>query len=170
MNIVDLSNRRGAIVHLLPQVYDLLKEYKGELSASGGKPGDFDGVPNYVLWMHDMNKAVVDINKKWVFALRGTNYVMGLMFYRLGTDGVSLYIDYVMGTPAVIDELIKKFEQNDLVKAREKFYVGRDVKREAAEEVLGTVGLQDDTVFNEEGYQPIGGMKEALAALKFRYS
>lgn len=157
MNIVDLSNRRGAIVHLLPQVYALMK-------------ADGHDLPNIILWTHDMNKKIVDINRKWIFALQGTKDVRGAMLYRLDADGRSVYIDAILGGSGLFDALIKKFEQDALVKAREAFYVGRNIKREAAEEAFEAVGLADDSVFNAEGYQLLGGLSEAAGALKLRYT
>ena len=157
MNILDLSNRRGAIVHMLPQIYKLFK-------------ADGIDLPNIILWTQDMRRSVIDINRKWIFALQGTSNVHGLMFYRVGADGKSIYVDHLVSSQsAIIDALLKKFEQSDLVKGAEAFYLGREIKREAKEEAMSSVGLQDDSVFNDEGYQFIGGTKEILAALKLRY-
>lgn len=160
MNVVDLSNRRGAIVHLLPQVYEVLK-------------GEQSSILNIVLWTHEMNKSLVDIHKKWVFALNGTKDMLGMMFYRLGVEN-DIYIDLLSAKKGavnslVIEALIKKFEQDNEVKSRQSFYVGRQVKREASDEILGTVGLQDETVFNDDGYQLLGSYDQAIKALKLRY-
>lgn len=156
MNIIDLSNRRGAIVHMLPNVYDLLKK-------------DGHDLPNIIIWTQSMKKAIIDINRKWIFATISSKDVQGMMFYRMGTDGKSLYIDTLSGSPKTVEALLKKFEQNDLVKARENFFISRYIKREEADEVLETVGLQDDSVYDEEGYYMLGGLNEVISALKIRY-
>ena len=156
LNIVDLSRRRGAIVHLFPQVYRLIKNDGIEL-------------PNIILWKKDMNKKVVDVNRRWVFALEGTKIVKGMLFYHLEADGHSIYIDTLIAAGGIFDGLIKKFEQDDAVKAGEAFYVSRDIKREADEEILKNVGLHDDSVFDDEGYQLLGGLNEAVRALRVRY-
>ena len=157
MNILDFSNRRGTIVHLLPQVYALLKKEGVNL-------------PNIIIWKHAMNKAVVEIHRKWVFALEGNKIVKGLLFYHLSSDGKSCYIDSLVATDSKLAEaLLKKFEQDDIVKERQAFYISRHVKKEASEEVLETVGLQDESVFNEHGFQPLGGLADTVSALKVRY-
>lgn len=148
-------------MHLLPQVYELLKE---------DKKGSLE---NIVLWTHSMNKALVDANRKWVFALEGTDKVWGAMFYTLGVDGKSLYIETLTAKkgapPGILEALIKKFEQDESVKVREKFYASRDLKRGQSEEILEGVGLQDESVFSHEGYQPIGNLTDASKALRLRY-
>ena len=173
MNVVDFSRRRGIIVHLLPQVYALIKEDREGKAGGGHFDSPFGSVPNIVLWTHDMRKALVDIRKKWLFALEGQRNVRGMMFYRIDDDGKSLYIDTLIAAKdaqaAVLEALLVKFERDDLVKACEDFYVSRDVKREASEEVLESVGLQDESVYNDEGYQFIGDLAEAGKVLRVRY-
>ena len=157
INIVDLSSRRGAAVHLFPKVYALLKKEGHDL-------------PHIHFWVKDMNKALVNIKCKWIFAIQGKDDVKGMLFYRVGDDAESLYIETLYGIHnTVVDALLKKFEQDDIVKSRKAFYLSRNVKREVAEEVLGTVGLQDDTVFDGDGYQLVGDAKECGAALRVRY-
>ena len=166
MNVVDFSNRRGAIVHLLPQVHALI---------NGGLPGGSSSPSNYVLWNHNMSKALVDVNRKWLFALeetrkvRSTDNVKGIFFYRLGTDGRSVYVDTLIAPKGIIEPLLTKFERDDAVKVRESFYVSRNIRKEAAEEILETVGLQDENAFDGEGYQLLGGLAEAVNELKMRY-
>ena len=161
MNIIDLSKRRGAIVRLLPQVYELLKEEKK------------GNMQNIVLWTHSINKSLVDAKRKWLFALEGNDKVWGVMFYRLGDDGKSVYIDTLAvkktAPPGAPEAIIKKFEQDTEVKVREKFYLGRDIKKEQSEAILEGVGLQDDSVYTHEGYQPLGELTEAGRALRLRY-
>ena len=157
MNIVDLSNRRGAIVHLLPQVYILLQKNGYEL-------------PNKILWTQNMRKAIIDINKKWLFALEGTYHLRGLMFYHLDLTGKSVYLDAFEGNNTqILEALIDKFSNDSIVKTQESFYVSRNIKREASEEILETVGLQDESVFNDEGYQMLGSLTDTLKALRVRY-
>ena len=157
VNIVDLSRRRGAIVHLLPQVYELLQK-------SG------HGLPNRILWTQGMRKAVVEINRKWIFALEGTYHLRGLMFYHLGADGKSLYLDaFEANNTKIFELLITKFSNDSTVKNQEIFYIGRNIRREAAEEMLESVGLQDDSVYDDDGYQNLGGLAETVKALKLRY-
>lgn len=157
MEIIDYSNRRGAIVHLLPQVYAMLKK-------------DRKDMPNIILWNIEMKQYVLDINIKWVFALAGKKEVLGILFYRVGKDGSSLYIEELQAINATVAEaLIKKFEQTDIVKTKTTFYASQDIKRMESEEILETVGLQDESVFNEEGYQPLGSLNDTVKDLRLRY-
>lgn len=163
MEIVDLSRRRGAIVHMLSQVYDLMRHEGIEL-------------PNMIIWKQEMGRAVIDINRRYVFALEGTKNVHGILFYRVSTDGRSVFLDSLIAdgrrsalSAQIIDALLKKFEQDNEVKSCESIYIGRDIKREAADEILETVGLQDDTIFNTEGYQLLGGPGDAFKAIRIRY-
>ena len=157
VNIVDLSRRRGAIVHLLPQVYELMKKNYAEL-------------PHIIFWKKEMDKKIIDINRRWVFALEGTKIVKGLLFYNISRDRKTVYVDSLIAAGIVFNELLIKFEYDDAVKSAEAFYISRDIKNEANTEMLKNVGLQDESVFNDEGYQLIGGLTDVLQVLKIRYA
>jgi len=160
VNVADFSRRRGAIVHLLPQMYALIKEEGG------------GNVPHYHLWNHDMSRILVDISHKWLFALEEPQALKGMLLYCLGSDGRSVYINHLISArdnPDVLKALLLKFEREDSIKGREVFYISRSVKREAADEVLETVGLQDDSAYDDAGYQNLGGLGETIKALKLRY-
>jgi len=161
VEVVDFSRRRGAIVHLLPTVYRLIGESGGHL-------------PNSIIWNQEMRKALVDVRRKWLFVLEGTSNVRAILFYHLGTDNKSVYIDTMAAartndSAAALEALLVKFDRDDTVRKCEAFYVSREVRKEAAEEILETVGLQDESVYGDEGYQYLGGLTEAVAALKVRY-
>ncbi|MCL1999525.1 MAG: hypothetical protein FWG65_12240 [Turicibacter sp.] len=155
---VDLSNRRGAIVHLLPQVYSLLQR-------NGYNP------PHMIMWNQEMKKAVVDIDRRWVFVLQNARYIQGMMFYRLcKEDKQAVYIDVLYGNQgAVIELLLTKFHRSDALKSRTNFYISRNLKRESAEELLESVGLQDESVFDAAGYQSVGDLQSAILVLRARY-
>ncbi|MCL1986554.1 MAG: hypothetical protein FWG64_01080 [Firmicutes bacterium] len=160
MNIVNLSHRRGAILALLPQIHVMLLKDGQEL-------------PNKVFWKQEIGKAIVDINHKWIFALEGVKIVHGFLFYQIGQDKNSLYIDNFIAPSKVLGVaklLITKFERDDEVRRIQNFYISRNIKKEHREEVLETVGLQDETLYNTKGYQLIGNLTQTLDLLKTRYT
>ena len=160
MNIIDYSRRRGTIVHFMPQIYALLKE-------------NVINLPHMTLWKQAIKADLVDINRKWVFALIGYSNVMGFLFYHLkGTD--SVYIDQLIVAKrykeqGVINALLLKFEHDSALKTRTSFYVSRSIKREVSEEILENVGLANEDVYDSEGYQLLGNLEETMTALKLRY-
>ena len=159
MNVIDYSRRRGAIVHLLPKVYALLK-------------ADRAGLGNVILWTQAIKKSLIDPKCKWLFALEGANDVKGILFYRLGDDGRSVYINELIaakGSHGVVESLLLKLERDDELKALGTFYIGRNLKKAASEEMLEAVGLQDESIYDEKGYQPLDGLAEAIKELKLRY-
>lgn len=167
MNVIDYSRRRGAIVHLWPKVYSILNE--SSVHAYGGRTAS-ESSAAYHIWSKEMNKAVVDNKYRWLFAMQGTNEVWGVLFYHV--DGNSIYIDTLAATrqnSKILEALIVKFEREDAIKSAENFYVSRNVKKEEAEEMLETVGLQNDSVFDDRGYQLLGGLIDALRMLRLRY-
>ena len=148
-------------MHLLPNVYNLYKE--------AGSP-----VKNFVHWTHDMNKALLDIHKKWVFVLNPEQKVLGFLFYRLDEDGKSLYIDALRIKKHQKDHgafglLMQRFQQDDSVKGRKEFFASREIQRESSTEILAAVGLQDDSIYNPSGYESLGSFQKAVDALKLRY-
>jgi len=159
MEVVDLSNRRGAIVHLLPKVHKLYKQTGHQLK-------------DIVLWTHDMNKMILDIQRKWIFVLdRPNGDVLGFLFYRMGEDGKSLHIEALRVGRHIraFDLLIQRFQQDNAVKARTEFYASREIQRKTNDEILATVGMQDDSIYDDNGYQHLGDLRKAVDALKVRY-
>jgi len=159
INIVDLSNRRGAIIRLRTQIYELLKETLG---------GPYTSFPNYVTWNQQFSKELVDARRKWLFALDETaRFVYGLMFYRLAEDG-ALYLNH-MAIRQGAGDFIKKFEQDDSAKTATKIFFSRHIKKITSEEILEGKGMSNDSVYNSDGYQLIGDITEAVKELQKRY-
>ena len=157
MIAVDLSNRRGALVPIREKIYRILcREHE---------------MPNFIYWKQENGRHVVDVNRKWLIAFNSeqdNKEPRGVLFYRLA--GKEVYIeDFAVSGPSAAGVLITKFEYESEVKLATDFYFSERIRRETNDQILETVGLQDDSVFNEDGYQSIGDLGETVKALKVRY-
>jgi len=128
-------------------------------------------MPNIIYWKQENSRHVVDVNRKWLFAFNSeqdSREPKGLLFYRLA--GEDVYVeDFAVSGPTAAGVLITKFEYEAGVKAATNFYFSQHIRRETNDQILETVGLQDDSVFDENGYQHMGGLEDVVKALKVRY-
>jgi len=134
---------------------------------------DGQNLPNHVFWKREIGAEITNIDYKWIFALEGVKVVHGFLFYNVGQDKNSIYINNLVAQPKVastIKLLLTKFERDDEVRRVQNFYLSRNIKRETNDEILETVGLQDDTVYNTKGYQFVGNLSKTIDVLKYRYS
>ena len=83
----DFSARRGAMVPLLAQIYDLSL-------ASCAAASDKRVIPsppeNFIFWRQRMYKQLVEVPRRWLVAVEG-NVVAGVLFYY--HENANLHID-----------------------------------------------------------------------------
>jgi len=146
----DYSSRRGAIVPLLPRVHAILTHHSADKSTFITAPG------NITIWRQQMNKLVIDVNRRWIIAL-DDKILVGFLFYR--HDGNNIIIDYLQLAQGydikVVELMLKKLEFDPA--AREARYV-------KGEFVLPEI--HKSPVPNED----LGTMAEAMTVIRQRYS
>ena len=153
--VIDYSGRRGAIVPLLPKIYELYK--------ARGLTQD-----HYVHWSQAVRKELVDIRTKWVIAQQGTD-LKGLLQYRVDAD--TLYVEVLLLQPGVdVMPVLKKFERDGVVRSCGTFYFSRNLKKTTNNEILDSVGLLSEPEYHENGYRRIGDLNSALTELQLRYA
>lgn len=168
LEIVDYSSRRGVIVSLLPQIYALFSENAKQDVMAGLEPPE-----NIILWKQSMRKALVDVQKHWLFVLDG-EHIAGLMFYRMGAGAETgcVFIEELQMAwrcrqkEAVLALLLDKFLLDRGVNACGEVLSGARIKNDANKELLASVGFGE---IYPGGYQTLGAPKSAVAALKLRY-
>ncbi|MCL1884842.1 MAG: hypothetical protein FWF81_13945 [Defluviitaleaceae bacterium] len=164
MEIKDFSGRRGVLVPIFPKIHAMLKENSEKDRISGLKP------PEHVItWQQKMRSTLVDNNRRFFVAMDGNN-LAGIFFYRY--DGNKIYIEDVHVAWAyrrnalVIDGFLKKLEYDQGTKDA-TFFVGERIKLEVDKEILASKGFKDE---HEDGWERLGTLQEAIAALKIRYN
>ena len=166
---IDYSGRRGRIVPLLVQVHGLLKELSKKDKLCG-----LEMPETYTGWRQKMSPMLLDINRRFIFAMepdaKGGRTVVGYLFYRHGDKG-RLYVDDMQvswakrGDAMVAAGMLAKLDYD--AKAREALFFGSERLRKMQDkEILAGVGFVEKF---PDGYEPLGEMKEAVAALKLRY-
>jgi hypothetical protein len=167
LEITDFSNRRGAVVPLLPKIHAMLAASANKDTVAGLKPP-----ANYILWKQEISKQLIDISRRWVTVMDGTD-VAGLLFYRFDAKGENIYVDELRIAWAyrnnnnVITLLHDRFINDNSVKKASAVFAGANVKREANQEILATVGFEATFA---DGLEPLGKPADAAAAFKLRYS
>ena len=169
LEFIDYSSRRGRIVPLLMQVYSLLKELAKKDKHYGQDPPEV-----FTTWRHKHASELLDINRRFIFALETDNrgrHVVGFLFYRHGDDN-ALYIEDMQlslakrGEATIAAGLLAKLEYD--VKAKEASIYGSERLRKMTDkEILAEVGFVESF---PHGYEPLGTLKEAVGALTQRYS
>jgi hypothetical protein len=161
----DYSSRRGVLVPLLPQIHALLTETAKKDSLAGIEPPI-----NIILWKQQMNKQLVDINRKWLVVLNG-NILAGLFFFRFLPDG-NIYLDELRiawayrNNNAVFTLLHDRFINDPAVKKAADVFGGMNIKKEKEQEILASVGFEQEY---ENKPEPLGNPVDAAGILKIRY-
>ena len=165
---IDYSSRRGAIVPLLPSVHALLKEL-----AKKDKHYLHDAPEDLVLWRHKMEPLLLDISRRFLFALEmaGTRRtLLGFLFYRY--EGNDIYIEDKQlawrsrSDMAVSHGLINKLERDPRAKDA-VFYANDRLRKPVDKEILAAAGFKETI---PGGWEKMGGINEVTAALKQRYN
>ena len=164
MEIHDYSSRRGALIPLLPKIYEMLKDNSERDKLSGLAPPE-----NIITWKQKTGKAILDVNRRLLVALDG-GVLAGIFFYR--HDGTDILIEDVhtawayRRNPGVIDGFLKKLEYDAGTK-NATFYASDRVKIDADKEMLAAKGFK---ATYEDGREKLGTLAQAAAAIKIRYT
>jgi hypothetical protein len=169
---IDYSARRGAIVPLLPKIHALMKE-----SAALDRLGGLEPPENFVNWRQRVGAQLLDINRKWLFSMEIAGAekrdVIGFLFYRYDAEKPdTLYVEDLLiawahhNDPAVLAGLLGKLENDPRAKSA-AFFCGERIKAPADKELLASVGFKETF---PDGWEPLGNLKEAISALKLRYT
>jgi hypothetical protein len=167
LEVNDYSNRRGAMVPLLPKIHEMLAEASARDTVAGIKPPI-----NYILWKQEISRRLVDIYRRWVAIMDGP-VVAGVFFYHFGDKDKSIYIDELRiawayrNNNTVINMLCDRFANDNAIKKVSSVYASENIKKESSQEILATVGFEKQF---ENGWEPLGNPVDAAAAIKLRYS
>jgi hypothetical protein len=165
LEVIDYSNRRGVVSQLLDKVYALLNE-----NAQKHKLSNLPPPGNKILWKQNYKKLLVDVSRRWVFAMDGKN-IAGFIFYRYGEDKRIFIEEFIiswqyMGNNNVFTMLMDKFMRDNLVKSCSEVMAGQHIRIEHDKELLASVGFKEEYA---DGYQSLGGPAKASGALAIRY-
>ncbi len=163
--VIDYSNRRGALVPLMPKIHALLTENaEKDTLAAFAKP------ENIIFWKQKMGKAFLEIKNRYILTVNAGD-IAGLMFYRL-EDGAA-YISQLQAAwqyrrnPTIIEAMIDKFITNNEVKTCREVFAGENIKAPHDKELLAAVGFKDTF---PDGWEPLGSVSDAAGALRTRYA
>lgn len=161
----DYSNRRGVIVPILPKIHAMLAENAARDKLAGLEPPE-----HVIMWSQKMRKILTDINRRFIVALDG-GFLAGIFFYRY--DGKNIYIEDVQvawayrNNPGVIDGFLQRLEYDPGTKDAAFFASGR-IKSDSDTEALAAKGFKKE--LDDNGYEKLGTLAQAAAALKLRYN
>ena len=116
-----------------------------------------------------MGKNLSDVNRRFLVALDGP-VLAGVFFYRY--EGSNIYVEDLQinwayrNNPKVLEGLLKKLDYDHGTKDA-IFYAGERIKAEADKEMLASVGIKE---VHENGWEQLGKLSSAVAALKLRYN
>jgi hypothetical protein len=167
LEIHDYSNRRGVLVPLLPKIHALLKETAEKETLAAFEPPE-----HIILWKQTMHKKLVEIHRRWLMVLDGPA-LAGFMFFHFGRDK-NIYLDEIRTAWAyrhnkgVFTLLHDRFINDPHIKSKTDItvYGGVNIRREANQEILASVGFEQTF---ENNLEPLGSPSEAAAILKLRY-
>lgn len=163
MEFFDYSNRRGALVPVLPKVHALLADIsvKDKMAALP--------MPEHIVtWQQQMRKTVLQINHRFLCAI-DASILAGIFFYHY--QGTDIYIDECQiawtyrNNPRVLDGLLKKLEF-DTGTRNATFYASDRIKKESDKEILASVGFKEEI---EGDYENLGNFATMANTLKLRY-
>ncbi len=164
LEVNDYSNRRGALVPLMPKLHALLTENaEKDTLAAYAKP------ENIIFWKQKMGKAFLDIGNKFLLVTDGAD-IAGLMFYRI--ENGAAYLSQLQTAwryrhnPAVLEMMLEKFVYNNEVKACAKVFAGENIRSPRNKELLAAVGFKETF---PDGWEPLGNAAEAAGTLRARY-
>ena len=166
LEAIDYSNRRGVIALMLNEIYTVMAE-----NAEKDKQANLPPPGNRILWVQRYKKIVVDVNRRWLFAMDG-NSIAGFMFFRLEENGSHIYLDeFMLAWPyrhnaPVFGLLLDKFMNDRAVREASEVFAGERIRIEHDKELLASVGFKDEY---ENGFQSLGAPNRAADTLKIRY-
>jgi len=164
METVDFSNRRGALVGLLPHIYAILKD-----NAANDKSLRAKAPEHMVTWLQKAKRNLTDINRRFIVCMDAM-VLAGYLFYRY--KGKDIHIDDLQiawnyrGDANILNGMLKKLEYDPGTKDA-IFYAGEAIKVPKDTEILESVGFVHD--FGSEG-ENLGSLGATVNALKSRYA
>ena len=161
----DYSGRRGVLVPLMPKVHALLTETAKKEPLAGIEPPI-----NIILWRQEIYKLLVEIHRRWLMVMDGPA-IAGLMFFYFDKNGDTYINELRIAWPyrhnnGVFPLLIDRFMKDPGVKNSKNVFAGPNVKKEANQELLASVGFE---AHFENGWEPLGNPTDAAGVLKLRY-